>query len=110
MKDNVKLRMGVADICDTEELYLQPGPSGKTIKPKVKLILVINKTKELCEWVKGLNEPYGYYSSSRNIVDPNDAKFNNIKFHDCLVFIETLLRIAFGALLDNVLKPLIEIS
>jgi len=44
------------------------------------------------------------------LVDPNNAKFKNMKSHDYHVFMETLLPIAFGALLDDVLKPLIEIS
>ena len=33
-----------------------------------------------------------------------------MKSHDCHVFIETLLPIAFGAFLDDALEPLIEIS
>jgi len=33
-KDNVKSRMNVTDICDREELHLQPSRSGKAIKPK----------------------------------------------------------------------------
>ena len=41
---------------------------------------------------------------------PNEAKFNNMKSHDYHVFIETLLPIAFGALPDDMLKLLIEIS
>jgi len=54
--------------------------------------------------------PDGYCSNLRNIVDPNEAKFNNMKSHNCYVFMETLLLIAFGVLLDDVLKPLVEIS
>ena len=54
--------------------------------------------------------PDGYYSNLRNIMDPNEAKFNNMKSHDYHVFMETLLPIASGALSDDVLKPLVEIS
>jgi len=54
--------------------------------------------------------PDGYYSNLRNIVDPNEAKFNNMKNHDSHVFMETLLPIAFDALPDDVLKSLIELS
>jgi len=52
----------------------------------------------------------GYFSNLRNIVDPNEAKFNNMKSHDCHVFIEALLPTSFGALPDDMLKPFIEIS
>jgi len=54
--------------------------------------------------------PDGYCSNLRNIVDPNDTNFKNIKSHNCHVFMETLLPIAFGVLPDDVLKPLIEIG
>jgi len=59
---------------------------------------------------QGLQMPDEYCSNLKNIVNPNDFKFNNIKSHDYHVFIETFLPIAFGALPDDVLKPLIEIS
>ena len=39
-KDNVKSRMNVVNICDREELHLQPGPSGKMVKLKVRFILL----------------------------------------------------------------------
>ena len=51
-----------------------------------------------------------YCSNFRNNVDLNESKFNNMKSHDFHVFIETLLPIAFGALPDDVLKLLIELS
>jgi len=60
--------------------------------------------------VKELQIPDGYCSNLRNIVYPNEAKFNNMKSHDRHVFMETLLPIAFGVLPDDLLKPLIEIS
>ena len=43
-------------------------------------------------------------------MDPNVAKFNNMKSHHCHVFMDTLLPIAFGALPEDVLKPLSELS
>ena len=62
---------------------MQPGPSGKTVKPKLKFIFAIDKKRELCERVKGLNMLDGYCSNLRNIMDPSEAKFNNMKSHDC---------------------------
>ena len=41
----------------------------------------MDKRKELCEWVKGFQIINGYYSNLKNIIDPNDAKFNNMKSH-----------------------------
>ena len=54
--------------------------------------------------------PDEYCSNLRNIVDLNEAKFDNMKSHDCHMIPETLLLIAFGALPEDVLKSLIEIS
>jgi len=102
--------MDIAYICDREELHSCPGPSGKKVKPKAKFILTMDKRRELSERVDRLNMSYGYCSNLRNILDLNDAKFNHMKSHDCHVFMEALLPIAFGALLDDVLKLLIEIE
>jgi len=54
--------------------------------------------------------PDGYCSNLRNIMDPSEAKFNNMKGHDYHVFIETFLPIVFVVLPDDVLKHLTEIS
>ena len=51
--------------------------------------------------------PDGYCFNLKNIVDPNETKFNNMKSYDCHVFMETLLPIAFGAVPDDVLKHFI---
>jgi len=109
-KNNAKLKMDVAEIYDRLELHLHSGPSGKSVKPKAKFVFPVDKQRELCEWVMELQMPDGYCSNLRNSVDPNEAKFNNMKSSDCHVFMETLLSIAFGAFPDDVLKPLIEIS
>jgi len=50
----------------------------------------------------------GYCFILRNILDPNDAKFNNMKSYDCHVFMKTLLPIVFNVLPNDVLKPFIE--
>ena len=109
-KENVKSIMDIAYICDREELHSQPGHSGKTVKPKEKFILAMDRRRELSKWAERLNMSYGYCSNLRNIVDLNDAKINHMKSHDCHVFIETLQPIAFNALPNDVLKLLIEIS
>jgi len=70
----------------------------------------MDKGKELSERVKRLKISDGQCSNLRNIVDLNDAKFNHVESHDCHVFMETLLPIAFGALPNDVLKLPTEIS
>ena len=110
IKDNTKSIMDVVEVCNRPELHLHPGPSGKPVTSKVKFVLSMDKRRELCEWVKEFQMPNGYYSNLRNIMGPNEAKFNNMKSYDIHVFMETVLPIAFGALPDDVLKPVIKIS
>ena len=45
-----------------------------------------------------------------NYVDMMSVKFQNMKSHDCHVFLQMLMPIAFYALLDDVLEPLVELS
>ena len=54
--------------------------------------------------------PEAYCSNIANCVDMKFAKFQNMKSHDCHVFLHTLMPIAFRALLDDVLEPLVELS
>ena len=109
-KDNVNSGIDVAYISDRKELHLQPSPSGKTVKPKAKFILAIDERRGLCKWVKGLKMPDGYCSNLRTIAHPIYAKFNNVKSCNYHVLMETLLPVAFSALANDVLKPLIEIG
>ena len=54
--------------------------------------------------------PDGYSLCMANCVDVDEAKLFNLKSHDCHVFMENLLSIAFGALPEQVWKPLTKIS
>jgi len=47
-KNNIKSRTDVADICDREELHLQPGLSGKTVKPKKQSSFLLCIKQECC--------------------------------------------------------------
>jgi len=80
------------------------------IKQKATFTLSMDKRGELCEWIKRLQMSDGYCSNLKNIMDSKDAKLNNTKSHGFHVFMEILLPITFGSLLDNVLKILIKIS
>ena len=54
--------------------------------------------------------PDGYYSNFTNCVDMKFAKFQNMKSHDCYVFLQMLMPIAFRTLSDDALEPLVELS
>ena len=52
----------------------------------------------------------GYCSNVGNWVDLSNTKFQNMKSHNHHVFLENLLPVAFAALPEDVLGPLIELS
>ena len=54
--------------------------------------------------------PDAYCSNFGNCVNMKAAKFQNMKSRDCHVFLQMLMPIAFRALPDDVLEPLVELS
>ena len=52
----------------------------------------------------------GYSSNLARCVDANEGRMNGMKIHDCHVFMECLLPIAFSSLSIHVLNPLIEVN
>ena len=53
----------------------------------------------LCEWVKNLRYQDGYASNLARCVDMQKLKLFGMKSHDCHVFMQRLLPIAFRELL-----------
>ena len=54
--------------------------------------------------------PNGYCSNVGNSIESYNTKFQNMKSHDYNLYFENLLPVAFAALLEDVLGPLIELS
>ena len=54
--------------------------------------------------------PNAYCSNIRNYIDMKFAKFQNMKSCGCHVFLHTLMTMAFLALPDDILEPLVELS
>ena len=83
----------------------------KILKPKVAYTLSKEQRKLICEWVKSLRLPDGYASNLSKCVDMEECKLSRMKIHDCHVFLERLLPIAFRDLLpEPILNTLTEIS
>ena len=94
-KDNLKARLDIAEICDRPQLHLQRVSNSKAIKPKAVYTLSKEQRKLLCEWVLRLRLPDGYASNFAKCVDMEDLQLSHLKSHDCHVFMEKLLPIAF---------------
>ncbi|XP_052728261.1 uncharacterized protein LOC128195210 [Vigna angularis] len=109
-KDNEKARMDIALYCRRKDLELKRHTNGNMYKPKPNYTLSADQTKEVCHWVKALRMPDGYSSNLSRCVDVNRGKLIGMKSHDCHVFMECLLPIAFSSLPSHVLNPIAEIS
>jgi len=96
-KDDVKAKLDMAEMCDRSELNLRHDVNGRTLKPKATYALSLDKWKGVCEWAQQLTMPDGYCSNFVNCVDMKSVKFQNMKSHDCHVFLQMLMPIAFRA-------------
>ncbi|XP_058739830.1 uncharacterized protein LOC131612031 [Vicia villosa] len=109
-KDNEKARKDMELYCNRKELELKPRPNGKLLKPKACYTLTPQEAKAVCRWLNELRMPDGYSSNLARCADANTGKLHGMKSHDCHIFMERLLPIAFSSLPKNVLNPLTEIS
>ncbi|WVZ15584.1 hypothetical protein V8G54_013150 [Vigna mungo] len=97
-KDNEKARMDLGLHCRRKDLELKTHSNGKMFKPKANYTLSVDQSKQVCHWLKDLRMPDGYSSNLSRCVDVNRGKVIGMKSHDCHVFMECLLPIAFSSL------------
>jgi len=109
-KHNEKARMDLALYCSRPDLEMKLLANGKMFKPKANYSLTIEEAKLVCRWIKELRVPDGYSSNLARCADVEKGRIHGMKSHDCHVFMECLLPIAFSTLPTHVLNPLIEIS
>jgi len=107
IKDNSQSRLDMVNYCDRPQLAKDS--NGKY--PKA--VYTIDKEEKaiLFNWVKDLKFPDGYVSNLGRCPDTNTKKLYGMKSHDCHVFMQRLLPIAFRELLpSNVWQALTELS
>ena len=105
-KDNVKSRLDLMEICRRQELHVVEGKL-----PKACYTLDKNGQNELCICVQNLRFPYGYASNIARCVDMRKHKLFRMKSHDCHVFMQRLIPIAFREMLPSVVwQALTELS
>ena len=74
-------------------------------------VLTKDQRRMLCEWIRTLNFSDGYASNLGRCVDMKNAVLHNMKSHDCHVFMQRLLSLAFRDILPtNMWKVLTELS
>ncbi|KAJ8761260.1 hypothetical protein K2173_001316 [Erythroxylum novogranatense] len=107
-KDNAKSRADLQLLYRRHELH-KDVRTGKY--PKACYTVGKQQKERLCEWLKGLKFPDGYVSNMSRCVDMRKYKLFGMKSHDCHVFMQRLIPIAFRELLPSkVWEPLTELS
>ena len=84
--------------------------NGKMRMPKANYTLSVEDAKLVYKWIHELKMPDGYSSNLAKCADVTKGRMLGMKSHDCHVFMECLLPIAFHSLPDCVWKPLTKIS
>ncbi|XP_043807342.1 uncharacterized protein LOC122721981 [Manihot esculenta] len=107
-KYNAKSRADLNVICDRPELEMDQ-VTGRY--PKACYTLDKQSKQVLCDWLKNLKFPDGYVSNMGRCIDMKRLKMFGMKSHDCHVFMQRIIPIAFRELLpSNVWQPLTELS
>ncbi|RDY10869.1 hypothetical protein CR513_04542, partial [Mucuna pruriens] len=102
--------MDIAEIYNWKELELKDIGCVKFFKPKAAYVLIKPQRVTICTWVKEIKLPNGYASNLSRCADLNQGKLHGTKSHDCHVFMQRLLLIAFDLLPKYIWKPLVEHS
>lgn len=107
-KDNAKSREDLKEFCNRPELHRD---ENENKYPKASYTLDKEGKEQLCSWIKKLKFPDGYMSNLARCIDMSGTKLYKMKSHDCHVFMQRLIPIAFRELLPaNVWQPLTELS
>jgi len=107
-KDNVKSREDLKEFCSRPELHTEEGTKRC---PKACYTLDKKQKEELRNWLKELKFPDGHVSNMGRCVDQRKLKLFGMKSHDCHVFMQRLMPIAFRELLPpHVWQALTELS
>lgn len=107
-KDNAKAREDIKIYCKRKDLEKNES-TGKY--PKACYCLSKEEKKIMCDWVAKLDFPDGYVSNMSRCIDMQKYKLFGMKSHDCHVFMQRLIPIAFRELLPVIVwKALTELS
>jgi len=109
-KDNIKARLNVALFCNRKKMELVNDGSRVT-KPRASFVLEKKAQLLVYKWLKSLRFPDGHASNISRLVNTEECRLFGMKSHDCHVFMQTLIRLAFRDLLPNgIWDALTEIS
>ncbi|CAH9142220.1 unnamed protein product [Cuscuta epithymum] len=108
-KDGLMSRKDIALYCSRPDIEVQSDSVG----PINKSVYTVTHTQAQCilEWITSLQFPDGYMSNLKRCVNFDESRLMHMKSHDCHVFMQRLIPIAFRDMLPpHVWGCLTEIS
>jgi len=99
-KDNIKARLDTALYCNCKNMEFVYDES-RVAKPKTSFVLEKNAQLLVYKWLKSLRFPDGHASNISRLVNIEDCRLYGMKSHDCHVFMQTLIPLAFRDLLPK---------
>ncbi|GLU15335.1 hypothetical protein SLE2022_318340 [Rubroshorea leprosula] len=110
-KDNINARLDLELYCKRKSLHIPKTGVNSGKKPKATYVLSRDQRKSICQWLKQLKFPDGFASNISRCVNTQEVRLFDMKSHDCHIFMQSLIPIAFRDLLPKqVWEPLVEIS
>lgn len=110
-KDNLNARVYIKRLNKRRALYPTKDRNGKNKKTKATYTVLRDQKREIFKWVKTLNFPDNYASQIHRCFNIETLKVSNMKSHDCHIFLQRLLPIAFvGYLPTSIWHTLEELS
>ena len=97
-KDTVKGRYDMGDLCHRPNMEIKINQRGVSSKPKATFVLSKPQRLAICGWINDLKLNDVYVSNLSRCIDWSQAKLQGMKSHDCHVFMQRLLPIAFDVL------------
>ncbi|KAL0433488.1 UNVERIFIED_CONTAM: hypothetical protein Slati_2683100 [Sesamum latifolium] len=108
-KDNLNARKDLQIICNRPELEVDE--MRPYVMPKAVYILTRDQKKRIFEWITSLKFSDGYASNLSRCVDMANLRLHGMKSHDCHVFMQKLITIAFREMLpESMWGALTEVS
>jgi hypothetical protein len=99
-KDNIKARLDIALLCNRKNMELVCDGS-RVAKPRTSFVLKKNTRLLVYKWLKSLRFPDGYASNISRLVNIEECRLYGMKSHDCHVFVQTLISLAYRDLLPK---------
>jgi hypothetical protein len=109
-KDNIKARLDIALYSNRKNMELVYDES-RVAKPRANFVLEKNAQLLVYKWLKSLCFPDVHVLNISRLVNIEDCRLYGMKSHDCHVFMQTLIPLAFHDLLPKrIWDALTEIS